>query len=109
MLVHLDAPELLEKYALLAVEIEEAMITSVESSRLARNWRADPPPAQVRAIGDEWVFSGGSALLRVPSVLVPGESNFLLNPGHPDFSKLRMAKPLSFRFDGRLASKSQGC
>lgn len=93
MLVHLDSPELLEKYVLLAVEIEEALIASVESSRLPRNWRADPPPARVRAIGDEWVFSGGSVVLRVPSVLFPGESNFLLNPGHPDFSKLRMGKP----------------
>jgi putative toxin-antitoxin system antitoxin component (TIGR02293 family) len=39
---------------------------------------------------------------RVPSALVLGESNFLLNPGHPDFAKLRIGKPLPFRFDSRL-------
>lgn len=102
MLVHLDSPDLLEKYVLLAVEIDEALITSADASRLPRNWRSDPPPAQVRAIGGEWVLAGSSAVLRVPSALVPGESNFLLNPGHPDFARLRIGEPLSFRFDSRL-------
>ena len=52
--------------------------------------------------GDLWVASGGSAVLRVPSVIVPGESNYLLNPGHADFRRLRIGAPASFPFDARL-------
>ncbi len=106
MLVHLDSPELLQKYVLIGVEIDDELVTQLDMSRLPRNWRDDPPPAQVRAIGDEWVVSGSSAVLRVPSALVPGENNFLLNPQHPDFAKLRIGKPLSFRFDPRLGART---
>jgi RES domain-containing protein len=95
----------LEKYVLLLVEIDEALITSVDLSRLPRNRRADPPPAEVKAVGDEWVASGTSVVLRVPSGLVLSESNLLINPGHPDIGRLRIGKPLSFRVDSRLIDR----
>jgi RES domain-containing protein len=102
MLVHLDSADLLEKYVLLAADFDQSLVKVVDASNLPRNWRADPPPAQVRSIGDEWVLGGSSAVLQVPSVLVPGENNFLLNPGHQDFARIRFGKPLAFRFDARL-------
>ena len=102
MLVHLDSADLLEKYVLLAADFDHSLVKVVDASNLSRNWRADPPPAQVRSIGDEWVLGGSSAVLQVPSVLVPGENNFLLNPGHQDFARIRFGKPLAFHFDARL-------
>ena len=102
MLVHLDSSDLLERYVLIPVDFDQSMIRLVEFSTLPKNWRADPPPAQLRSIGDDWILGGNSAVLQVPSVLVPGESNFLLNPGHQDFAKVRIGKPLAFRFDPRL-------
>jgi len=102
MLVHLDSADLLEKYVLLAADFDHSRVKVVDASNLPRNWRADPPPAQVRSIGDEWVLGGSSAVLQVPSVLVSGENNFLLNPGHQDFARIRFGKPLAFRFDARL-------
>ena len=102
MLVHLDSADLLEKYVLLAADFDQSLVKVVDASNLPRNWRADPPPAQVRSIGDEWVLGGSSAVLQVPSVLVSGENNFLLNPGHQDFARIRFGKPLAFRFDARL-------
>ena len=102
MLVHLDSADLLEKYVLLAADFDQSLVKVVDASNLPRNWRADPPPAQVRSIGDEWVLGGSSAVLQVPSVLVPGENNFLLNPGHQDFARIRFGKPLAFHFDARL-------
>ncbi|MBI2497892.1 MAG: RES domain-containing protein, partial [Opitutae bacterium] len=41
--------------------------------------------------------------LRVPSVVVPGEFNYLLNPAHPDFKRVKIGKPEPFSFDPRLA------
>jgi len=102
MLVHLDSPQLLEKYVLFEVGIDDSLITHVDPSRLPRTWRADPSPARVRAIGDDWVDTGASAVLRVPSALVTTENNFLLNPRHKDFSSIRVGKPMPFRFDSRL-------
>jgi len=106
MLVHLDSPELLEKYVLLGVDIEESLIARMDPLRLPKNWRSDPPPPEIRSIGDEWVVARSSAVLEVPSALVPGEHNFLLNPGHGDFAKLRIGRPQAFRFDPRLARGS---
>jgi RES domain-containing protein len=57
----------------------------------------------VQAIGDDWVASRRSVVLRVPSVLVPAEYTFLLNPEHPDFSKLHIGKAVPFQFDRRFA------
>ena len=105
MLVHLDSPELLKKYVLFEVSIDLAYVGNLDFSNLPRNWRADPAPPTVQAIGDSWVANGGSAVLRVPSTLVPGESNFLLNPRHPEFAKLRIGKALPFQFDPRLARR----
>ena len=106
MLVHLDSSELLGKYVLFEVGIDESFINNAEISQLPRNWKAEPPPAKLRTIGDEWVANGTCAVLRVPSALVPGENNFLLNPRHGDFPKLDIGNALSFRFDPRLKERS---
>ena len=103
MLVHLDSPELLGKYVLFEIGIDDSVIEQVDPSRLPKGWRVDPSPASVRAIGDDWVGAGTSAVLRVPSALVTSENNFLLNPRHKDFPRLSIGKPIPFRFDSRLA------
>ena len=106
LLVPLDSSALLERYLLFEVRIDESLIVRVDLSELPRNWRADPPPTRLREIGDAWLAVGSSAGLQAPSTVVPAESNFLLNPGHSDFTKLYIGKPSPFRFDRRLADRS---
>jgi RES domain-containing protein len=103
LLVNLESPDLLHKYVLISVDIDESLVTDFEQSHLRRNWRGDPPPAGLRKIGDDWVESATSAALRIPSTVVPAENNFLLNPAHPDFGKLVIGKPVAFSLDPRLA------
>lgn len=103
MLVHLDSPELLGKYVLFEIGMDDSVIGHVDPSRLPKSWRVDPSPAGVRAIGDDWIDAGTSAVLRVPSALIPSENNFLLNPRHKDFPRLSIGKPMPFSFDRRLA------
>jgi RES domain-containing protein len=105
MLVHLDSSELLQKYVLIEVEFEQALVRPVDLSVLPRHWRSDPAPPEVQSIGDAWILAGSSPVLQVPSALVPGENNFLLNPAHSDFPRLRFGKPVNFLFDPRLAAK----
>jgi RES domain-containing protein len=103
LLVHLESPDLLHKYVLIGVEIDESLVTEFDPSHLPRNWRSDPPPAGLRKIGDDWVRAAASVALRIPSTVIPAENNFLLNPAHPDFAKLVIGKPVAFSLDPRLA------
>ncbi len=103
MLVHLESAHLLlDEYVLLDVGIEPELIRQLERKTLPKNWRSDPPPQRVRAIGDAWVATGLSAVLCVPSATVPAENNYLLNPRHSDFKKLQLGEPQPFQFDPRL-------
>lgn len=102
MLVHLDSPAMLQKYLLIEASFDDSFVADLDRASLPKNWRADPPPIEVQVLGDDWAAGKASAVLRVPSVIVPGESNFLLNPGHPDFRKVRIGKPVVFEFDRRL-------
>jgi len=101
MLVHLDATGLLQRYVLIGVEIDEALIREVDRSDLPRNW-SDPAFGGLRNIGNDWIRSASSVALRVPSTLVPSETNLLLNPRHSDFRRLVVRKPVPFWFDPRL-------
>jgi RES domain-containing protein len=103
ILVNVESAELLEHYVVIEVAINPSLISKVEISTLPRNWRADPPPKKTKAIGNNWIAHGGSVVLLVPSSVVPAESNFLLNPRHSDFHKLRIGEPTAFRFDRRLS------
>jgi RES domain-containing protein len=102
ILVHLDSPDLLRKFVLFEVKIDDPLVTHLDPASLPKDWRHDPPPAAAQNIGDEWASSARSAVLRVPSAIVTGEYNFLLNPRHPDFSKLKIEPPQSFFIDPRL-------
>lgn len=51
---------------------------------LPGGWDAIPAGLTARTAGDGWIASGGTALLMVPSVIVPEECNVLINPNHPD-------------------------
>ena len=102
LLVHLDGPGLLQSYVLIPVEISEALVHAVHIAELPQNWRSFPAPPTLKRIGDEWVKAALSVVLKVPSALLPMESNLLLNPNHADFKKLAIGEPIFFALDERL-------
>lgn len=102
ILVHLESPDLLQKFVLFEVKVEQSFTTEIDPESLPANWREDPPPAAAQSIGDDWATSAQSAVLRVPSAIVTGEFNFLLNPRHPDFRKLQIGSPQPLLLDPRL-------
>jgi RES domain-containing protein len=77
-------------------------ILHLEPRRLPPDWRAQPARESTQKIGAGWVSSGTSAVLSVPSVIIPQERNYLLNPVHADFKKLRIGKAEEFSFDPRM-------
>ena len=100
--VHLDRSALLASYVLIPCGFDERLVNNLERGELPAGWRRDPPPAELAAIGDRWVRKLASAVLSVPSAVIPEEINFLLNPAHPAFSRIEIGDPRSFAFDPRL-------
>jgi RES domain-containing protein len=78
-------------------------VKAVSIDELPANWFAASPPPQLQSIGGEWLERGETAVLKVPSAIVIEEWNYLLNPLHADFRKLRMSPPKPFSFDQRVA------
>lgn len=69
---------------------------------LPRQWHDNSTEAELQGIGAAWLESRTTCLLCVPSVIVPQEANFLINPIHPDFQRLTIGVPETFQFDSRL-------
>jgi RES domain-containing protein len=69
---------------------------------LPRHWRRYPPPAALRDLGTQWAAAKETAVLTVPSVVIPAETNYLLNPAHPAFGRIRIGDPEPFAFDPRM-------
>jgi RES domain-containing protein len=82
--------------------IPDEMVITINTDLLPADWRAEPFPESTQKIGEDWVAGMRSAALRVPSVFVPQEFNIVLNPKHPDFMKVKIGKPETFRMDQRL-------
>lgn len=98
-LVHLNPPVLF-KYVAFPIEFDAALVASLAS--LPGDWAIEPPGPQSKSVGDAWARAHKSAVLAVPTVLIPAETNYLLNPAHPDFKKISIGKPRPFAFDRRL-------
>ncbi len=85
------------------VEIsEDVTIEEVLVGDLKPDWRSSPPPDSTRNLGAQWMKKGASAVLCVPSVIVPEECNLVINPAHADFGRLKIGKPQKFSLDGRM-------
>jgi len=102
LLVHLENSDLLHEYVVIEARFDASLITRIAKSGLPKDWRASPPPATARAIGDAWIADEPSPILELPSAVIPAENIFLLNPQHSDFAKIEVAAPLDFEFDLRL-------
>lgn len=101
ILVHTDRSLLSVPYVVIPVEFDETDVQDLNP--LPKKWNNPVPPASAAQAGDNWVKSKTSPLLRVPSVIVPGEFNYLLNPDHPDVTSLAVGQPEPFTFDSRLS------
>lgn len=74
----------------------------IEVSSLPENWKTVPHPREVKEIGDLWLDQQRSVVLVVPSAVNEDENNYLLNPAHPDFSRIVILPPRPGLFDSRL-------
>jgi len=76
----------------------------IETRKLPSNWKRYPGPPALRRIGQRWIERGRTAVLRVPSAVIPEESNYLLNPAHEGMKRIKVAGRRAFVLDPRLTS-----
>lgn len=74
----------------------------IDPADLDPTWVAEPPGSTTKSIGDAWVAGGSSALLMVPSVIVPEEYNVLINPAHKDAPSITAKVQRQYVYDPRL-------
>lgn len=85
------------------IRFGELAVTRISASDLPPDWRAEPAPESTQKIGDAWIAAAKTAILAIPSVLYPEETNYVLNPAHPDFQNIEVAVAEPFTFDPTMA------
>ncbi len=82
--------------------------TRIEAAQLPEGWRTLGGRGAIQALGQAWLQEGTTAVLNVPSAVLPAERNFLLNPRHPDFARIAIGAPQSLQTDTRLLRNLAG-
>jgi hypothetical protein len=81
---------------------DDAGASDVSRTQLERLMAAPDPLGACQAVGDRWLSAGADLVFKAPSVLIPEETNVMLNPLHPDMRRVRIVSTRPFRFDPRL-------
>ena len=102
VLAHAENLEMLNQYVALSVTLPPDSLTTLTLDELPEDWQTDPAPESTRRLGHTWFGARETLVLKVPSVLVPTEHNFVINPEHPDFARVRVAEPAPLPFDARV-------
>jgi RES domain-containing protein len=103
ILVHLPKRELLkQKFQRIPVRFDRRLVKSLNLIDLPSDWDILPPPESTQAIGTAWALKKQSVLYKVPSTIIREEFNYLINPLHPDFTKLSIGSVQKFVFDPRI-------
>jgi RES domain-containing protein len=99
--VNLEPNEAPDDLLIAEAAIPNELIETIDFKLLPRNWRG-LNNQRCRDLGSGWATSLRSLALQVPSAVVDGDSNVLLNPRHPDFAKIAIGSAKPFRFDERM-------
>jgi RES domain-containing protein len=98
-----NADELADDYVVTPIEItDQTAVTWISIADLPVGWDANEPINATRDIGTNWAKGLATAVLSVPSAVIPRERNYIINPAHPDFHFIRFFIPEPFYFDDRL-------
>lgn len=102
--VHIPLGILPRDYYMVEIEIPSSVqIPELPVESLTVGWDTVPNTMASQIVGDRFVFENRYAVLRVPSVVVKGDFNFILNPKHKDFCKIKIVSTTPFPFDPRFS------
>jgi RES domain-containing protein len=103
LFVHVDTDLMPSGLIAIPADIpDDVKIETTDAGKLPKSWRAYPAPEAVKDIGTAWIERSATAVLAVPSAVISSERNYLLNPKHVDFSRIRIESSMPFEFDPRM-------
>jgi RES domain-containing protein len=101
--VHIPFGIVPKDYHLLTIEFPDNLaVAELKWKDLPKDWRSVPHSQSTQNIGDKFIAEGKGLVLKVPSAIVPADFNFLFNPAHKDFSKVKIRSAELFEFDSRI-------
>jgi RES domain-containing protein len=101
--IHIDPDDPPKDLLVVTAEVPDSVSRTLVSARqLPANWRRSPSPPELAGVGDRFVRDRRAAILIVPSALAPAESNWLINPQHPESSAIRLRAVEAFEYDPRF-------
>ena len=101
LLVHIGFNDIRNFYHLLTITMpDNAPLKEIDTDKLKTNWQEDE--GYTAYIGTEFINNNQTLILKVPSAIITEEHNFLVNPNHADFKKVRITRSKPFVFDKRL-------
>ncbi|MCA1759236.1 MAG: RES family NAD+ phosphorylase [Bacteroidales bacterium] len=101
--VHFSLSTLPDDYMMMTVFISDDIeVMELTVSDLPSEWNIFPYPPATQAVGDRFVFESRFCVLKIPSVVTKGDYNFLINPNHPGFSRIKISQVEKFPFDRRI-------
>lgn len=102
-LVHVDSDILPDALVSVKATIPDSLrIETLDSANLPADWKDKIIPVSLQQLGTDWATRAKSPVLKVPSVVIEDEWNYVLNPLHPDFLKISWDAGRGFSFDRRL-------
>ncbi|MCF6307489.1 MAG: RES family NAD+ phosphorylase [Flavobacteriaceae bacterium] len=102
MLVHTNQQLITNNYFFFEVEIPVKHIKTILENKLPINWRSNNLISETQVFGSNWLQNNKDLALRIPSAVLPSESNILINPNHIQFSKIKVIKVSELNLDARL-------
>ncbi len=101
--VHTPVGVMPKDYYLITIEIPDyGHVSFLDLKTLPENWRKFPYSKETQELGDKFINEGKYLYFKVPSAVVQGDYNILINPFHEDFDKVKIIKTEKFSFDERL-------
>lgn len=104
-LVHRSGEGLNQAFKVVVIEFpDDLAVESIELEQLPKKWPSYESYSETQNIGNKWIAAASSAVLKVPSSIITKEYNYLINPQHADFSKIKILDVEDFVFDSRIKS-----
>ena len=102
-IVHRNSKGLQKNFRVMQIKVpSDIAIEEIREKDLIEGWKDFYNMPYSQSLGDEWIRKAKTAILKVPSVVVSGDFNYLLNPAHKDYSGIKLVKTESFEFDERI-------
>lgn len=103
VLVHITINQLPKDYKMLSIDVSDVLkIQTLKNAELPMHWHKHPAGIKTQEIGDQFIMENKYCVLKVPSAVVFGDYNYLINPYHKDFKKITIKRITDFPIDERF-------